>query len=669
MTNMPFIGGENADNHTGTAADELSSGRAGDDTINAGGGADLIYGGSGSDTLNGLDGDDVIYGGGGPNLLADNVEGEGETTLTFIDETAGFRNTVGMYTLGSDGRVENVRILFANASKVNGGGDLVKGETAVTLDVAPGEVIGFFLVPNAYRTDQALVQGSVFELRHPGEDESGSPVGDAPLELWHIDPETREETRVSGQYQGAVFHTAVDPDRAYLPNPDRTEHTVITRDADTGALTVAFEDLYEGGDRDYRDVVFELNLGEGRARVLAQDPDHVDRNDGPALYDKDGNLVDAEGNLLPQENDVIDGGSGNDIIFGQAGHDTIEGGTGDDTIDGGSGDDTASGGEGEDTLEGGSGDDVLSGGTGIDIVVGGKGDDTLSGDDGDDTLEGASGDDVVSGGAGDDLVLGGEGDDDLSGDDGDDTLLGGKGDDDLSGGDGVDDLNGHSGDDILNGGDGDDTLAGTSGNDELNGDGGSDDLSGGSGNDVIRGGAGNDVLTGGTGDDLMIGGSGSDDLEGGKGNDTLEGGEGADKLRSSTGDDIILGGAGKDWLNGHTGDDALDGGTGDDRLLGGLGSDVLTGGDGADRFIVRGNEMASGDYDRVTDFSLSEGDTLDLRDLDLGMTAKQLQKFLKDNADFKGNTMTFESGGYALEIEFEGNARAALNQIDDWALI
>ena len=616
MANEPYIGSAEDDAFAGTAAAELASGREGDDLIEGGGGADLIYGGSGSDTLNGDDGDDVLYGGGGPTLLGDNAEGTGDTVLTFVDETAGFHNTVGMYTLAQDGTVEDVRILFADASEQGGGGDLVNGETSVTLDVEPNQVIGFFLVPNAATRNPDLVTGSVFELRHPDGDGSGSPLGGAPLELWHIDPETREETRVTGQYNGAVFHTAVDPQNGFLPNPDATEHAIVTRDPDTGVLTIAFEDLWEGGDADYADVIFTLNLGEGGTRVLAQDPDVAPADTTPAFYDADGNLVDAEGNLRPQENDVINGGAGNDIIFGQAGHDTLTGGTGDDRVEGGTGDDTQYGEEGDDTLAGGEGNDLLDGGTGADI------------------------------------------------------LLGGKGDDELRGGDGDDELNGHSGDDILFGGAGIDTLSGTSGNDQLDGGGGADTLSGGSGGDYLVGGAGNDILIGGTGNDTLIGGSGSDDLEGGWGDDLLEGGDGSDKLRSGTGNDTLLGEGGNDWLNGHTGDDVLDGGAGNDRLLGGAGSDVMTGGSGSDRFIIRENEMIAGDYDRITDFNVSEGDTLDLRDLNLGLTAKQLKKIFRKEADFSGDTMTFESDGYTLEIAFaDGNARAMLNQIEDWALV
>lgn len=75
-------------------------------------------------------------------------------------------------------------------------------------------------------------------------------------------------------------------------------------------------------------------------------------------------------------------------------------------------------------------------------------------------------------------------------------------------------------------------------------------------------------------------------------------------LTSGSGDDRLVGGAG---------DNTLVGGDGDDVLIGGLGSDILTGGAGMDIFIW--NEIDNGATDTITDFSLSEGDKIDLRDV------------------------------------------------------
>lgn len=73
--------------------------------------------------------------------------------------------------------------------------------------------------------------------------------------------------------------------------------------------------------------------------------------------------------------------------------------------------------------------------------------------------------------------------------------------------------------------------------------------------------------------------------------------------------DILVGGDGNDTLWGYGGNDQLRGGAGDDLLLGGNGSDTLTGGAGADRFTFR---AAWEGADRVVDFSLAQGDRIDV---------------------------------------------------------
>ena len=63
-------------------------------------------------------------------------------------------------------------------------------------------------------------------------------------------------------------------------------------------------------------------------------------------------------------------------------------------------------------------------------------------------------------------------------------------------------------------------------------------------------------------------------------------------------------------------DSILSGGAGDDILIGGAGSDTLAGGLGADTFVWRladvGDGSAPAPHDVVTDFSVAEGDVLDL---------------------------------------------------------
>ncbi|WP_166020037.1 VCBS domain-containing protein, partial [Cobetia sp. MB87] len=162
---------------------------------------------------------------------------------------------------------------------------------------------------------------------------------------------------------------------------------------------------------------------------------------------------------------------------------------------------------------------------------------------------------------------------------------------------------------------------------------------------VLIGTSGNDTLTG-DGDgpfyaDYLIGQGGNDILSGGVGSDRLEGGSGNDTLRGGTGNDI------------------LSGGEGDDLLVGGSGNDILTGGDGADTFQwLSGHDINSEGgmaTDTITDFSVADGDVIDLSDL--------LQS--NDDADTLSSFLHFESdgeGGTNIEISVDGSNGSNITQ-------
>lgn len=163
---------------------------------------------------------------------------------------------------------------------------------------------------------------------------------------------------------------------------------------------------------------------------------------------------------------------------------------------------------------------------------------------------------------------------------------------------------------------------GGAGSDQINGNGAANRIFAGLGNDTVDGGGADDYLRGDAGDDSIIGGTGFDDINGNQGDDTLRGGDGPDwvvggqandMLYGDAGDDIVYGnlgndtldgGDGRDWVRGGQGDDSIAGGAGDDYMSGDLGSDTISGGAGADIF----HTWAAAGLDRVTDFSLAEGD-------------------------------------------------------------
>ena len=80
------------------------------------------------------------------------------------------------------------------------------------------------------------------------------------------------------------------------------------------------------------------------------------------------------------------------------------------------------------------------------------------------------------------------------------------------------------------------------------------------------------------------------------------------------GNDAISGHNGNDLLNGGDGNDKLYGYYGNDTLAGGTGNDTLAGGPGADTFLLKAGDVGTG-VDNITDFSVSQGDKIDISDL------------------------------------------------------
>ncbi|HET8730117.1 MAG TPA: type I secretion C-terminal target domain-containing protein, partial [Moraxellaceae bacterium] len=75
----------------------------------------------------------------------------------------------------------------------------------------------------------------------------------------------------------------------------------------------------------------------------------------------------------------------------------------------------------------------------------------------------------------------------------------------------------------------------------------------------------------------------------------------------------------------------LNGGSGDDTLCGGPGNDILTGGSGADTFVWHlgdGGTAGTPAVDTITDFNVTEGDVIDIKDLLVGETTATLTHYL-----------------------------------------
>ena len=83
-------------------------------------------------------------------------------------------------------------------------------------------------------------------------------------------------------------------------------------------------------------------------------------------------------------------------------------------------------------------------------------------------------------------------------------------------------------------------------------------------------------------------------------------------------DEKLVGTSGNDTLNGGGGHDLLSGGAGNDTLIGGLGNDILIGGLGHDIFKWTSSDVGTSNShqsDTIMDFSTTQGDQLDLKDV------------------------------------------------------
>ncbi|MFQ3787610.1 BapA/Bap/LapF family large adhesin [Halomonas sp. A29] len=105
---------------------------------------------------------------------------------------------------------------------------------------------------------------------------------------------------------------------------------------------------------------------------------------------------------------------------------------------------------------------------------------------------------------------------------------------------------------------------------------------------------------------------------------------------------------------GTGGDDTLTGGDGNDVIVGGAGDDILVGGLGADTFVWNlGDQGVAGSaaIDTVKDFSLAEGDRLDLSDL---LSDNSGPEHLRFEAEEGGSTTLYisTSGGFGSEDGF-----------------
>lgn len=256
----------------------------------------------------------------------------------------------------------------------------------------------------------------------------------------------------------------------------------------------------------------------------------------------------------------------------------------------------------------GAGLDTL---TNIENLVGSAYNDTLTGDANANTITGGDGNDLIQGGLGNDILIGGNGIDtvsyaaataavtvNLATTTAQNTVAAG-----------TDTITGFE------------NILGSSYNDTLTGDANANTIEGGLGNDVLNGGAGIDTVSYASATAAV-----TINLALTTAQNTV--GAGTDTLSNF---ENIFASAFNDTLTGNSSANTINDGAGNDLIVGGLSADTLTGGLGADTFQFLSTGLDA-TIDRITDFSTSQGDKFDVKNILVGYDA--VTKAISDFVEF-----------------------------------
>ncbi len=217
-------------------------------------------------------------------------------TVTFLNEGAGYRNSLGYFVYDtnnpplSKADIPAHTIIFPNASKPSAG-NMQQGDTvALGIQITAGQSIGFFVVPNGwgYGGSGSTISsdgpwGTPFYSHHQLNPE---PAGnqrhnvvfiDAPNELLVIGFDDQYITSGDQDYNDVLFSVEITPfyaidgvnpdgtvDGSYIPLEENTNVEPLTTSyypTQNGFATLMFEDLWpQIGDYDFNDLVVKYQL-------------------------------------------------------------------------------------------------------------------------------------------------------------------------------------------------------------------------------------------------------------------------------------------------------------------------------------------------------------------------------------------------------------------------
>ncbi len=153
-----------------------------------------------------------------------------DVRVYFIGEGAAYRNTLGFNTSGGDYRNPDSRLIFPNASSLLGTeytqGTLASGKRNADNPLLPGDFVDLGRFSAGTTLDFFLIAN------------------------------------------GAAGGKNVFSTRTQL-NPDRINHAVAFTLPNSPYLIIGFEDLLGGGDRDFNDLLFAVDIGVANVQHLA----------------------------------------------------------------------------------------------------------------------------------------------------------------------------------------------------------------------------------------------------------------------------------------------------------------------------------------------------------------------------------------------------------------
>ncbi len=491
--------GDFADTVIGTAHDEWINPGDGADSINAGGGFDILsYGGS--DT-----------GGASVNLATNRARDVGGATDTIF----GFEGVVTSF--GNDSIFGNAQ---GNLIAPNAGADFVNGgDGEDTISYSHGFTPGGIQYTINEAGDRLPVAGVTIDLGTARATDFGG-LADTILSIEHAIGSTAADI-IRGNALGNHLAGAEGNDTLEGRGGNDTLDGQQGEDRMFGGLG---DDLYivsEPGD-----LVVEF-VGQGMDTVLTRLGAYTLTLNVENLVAQGSGPRNLAGNGLDNS---VTGGAEADTISGGAGNDTLDGGADADRMLGGLGNDTfivdeagdlviEYANQGRDTVQTSLSafrltinvEDLFATGAGARNFVGNALDNFISGAAASDTLLGGAGNDTLDGGPDDDLLYGGAGDDTFF------VTLG-----DLvfeAGGGGADTVILTAGTVYSLGANLENLVLAAVEAIEGNGNGLGNVIAGNELANILRGFAGRDVLDGGAGDDLLVGGANGDTMVGGAGND------------------------------------------------------------------------------------------------------------------------------------------------------